>query len=239
MTRSTPFLLPRRSEAGITGLETAIILIAFVVVATVFSFTVLTSGLFASQRTSAAANSALTGVQDTLELAGPIVARADYIDTTGDRVGDIQGLVSLSFTVRCVGNGDGIDLQSSYQLQSPRDRLLPRGHNTTVINVVTPEMNMTDAAWTVQFLGKNDGDTLLEPGETARITVWLVDDNYFPSIGSYYALGLGPGDPFPDDVSELSQPGDSLDIEVVSGRIPALSLGLAVPRNLKPVMPLN
>ena len=33
-----------RDERGITGLETAIILIAFVVVATVFAFIVLTTG---------------------------------------------------------------------------------------------------------------------------------------------------------------------------------------------------
>ena len=38
------------SERGITGLETAIILIAFVVVASVFAFTVLSTGIFASER---------------------------------------------------------------------------------------------------------------------------------------------------------------------------------------------
>ena len=38
------------SERGITGLETAIILIAFVVVASVFAFTVLSMGIFASER---------------------------------------------------------------------------------------------------------------------------------------------------------------------------------------------
>ena len=37
------------SERGITGLETAIILIAFVVVASVFAFTVLSMGIFASR----------------------------------------------------------------------------------------------------------------------------------------------------------------------------------------------
>ena len=38
------------SELGITGLETAIILIAFVVVAWVFAFNVLSTGIFASER---------------------------------------------------------------------------------------------------------------------------------------------------------------------------------------------
>ena len=39
-----------RDERGITGLETAIILIAFVVVATVFAFVVLTTGIFSAER---------------------------------------------------------------------------------------------------------------------------------------------------------------------------------------------
>ena len=39
-----------RDERGITGLETAIILIAFVVVATVFAFIVLTTGIFSAER---------------------------------------------------------------------------------------------------------------------------------------------------------------------------------------------
>ena len=37
-------------QRGITGLETAIILIAFVVVASIFAFTVLSTGIFASER---------------------------------------------------------------------------------------------------------------------------------------------------------------------------------------------
>ena len=38
------------NQRGITGLETAIILIAFVVVASVFAFTVLRTGVLASER---------------------------------------------------------------------------------------------------------------------------------------------------------------------------------------------
>ena len=39
-----------RDQSGITGLETAIILIAFVVVASVFAFTVLSTGIFSAER---------------------------------------------------------------------------------------------------------------------------------------------------------------------------------------------
>ena len=43
---SNPLSRTLKDERGITGLETAIVLIAFVVVASVFAFTVLTTGLF-------------------------------------------------------------------------------------------------------------------------------------------------------------------------------------------------
>ena len=38
-----------RRQNGITGLETAIVLIAFVVVASVFAFTILSAGAFSSE----------------------------------------------------------------------------------------------------------------------------------------------------------------------------------------------
>ena len=46
-------------QRGVTGLETAIVLIAFVVVAAVFAFTVITTGLFSSEKAGETANAGL------------------------------------------------------------------------------------------------------------------------------------------------------------------------------------
>ncbi|MFN8596529.1 MAG: archaellin/type IV pilin N-terminal domain-containing protein [Anaerolineae bacterium] len=43
-----------RNERGVTALETAIILIAFVVVAAVFAFTILSTGNFLTERSKEA-----------------------------------------------------------------------------------------------------------------------------------------------------------------------------------------
>src|SRR3972149_3789421 len=59
-----------RDERGITGLETAIILIAFVVVATVFAFVVLTTGVFSSERGKESVFAGLQKARGTLELRG-------------------------------------------------------------------------------------------------------------------------------------------------------------------------
>ena len=63
-----------KAQKGITGLETAIILIAFVVVAAVFAYTVLSAGLFSTQKSQEAVYNGLKETQGTLELMGSVVA---------------------------------------------------------------------------------------------------------------------------------------------------------------------
>lgn len=61
-------------EEGITGLETAIILIAFVVVASVFAYTALSAGLFSTQKSQEAVYSGLKETQSTIEPKGGVIA---------------------------------------------------------------------------------------------------------------------------------------------------------------------
>jgi flagellin FlaB len=61
-------------EEGITGLETAIVLIAFVVVAAVFAFTVLTTGLFTSEKAKETAMAGVAATSSTLAVKGSLTA---------------------------------------------------------------------------------------------------------------------------------------------------------------------
>ena len=63
-----------RGQRGVTGLETAIILIAFVVVASVFAFTVLSTGIFSAERGKETIHAGLRGARSSLELKGAVVA---------------------------------------------------------------------------------------------------------------------------------------------------------------------
>ena len=65
-----------KEQKGITGLETAIILIAFVVVAAVFAYTVLSAGLFSSQKSQEAVYNGLQETQNTLVVKGSVLADA-------------------------------------------------------------------------------------------------------------------------------------------------------------------
>ena len=64
-------------EAGVTGLETAIILIAFVIVASVFAYVVLSAGLFSSQKAKEAVNAGLDASMATIEIKGDIIAKME------------------------------------------------------------------------------------------------------------------------------------------------------------------
>lgn len=59
-----------REQRGITGMETAIILIAFVVVASVFAFAVLSTGLFTSDKSKETIQAGLAQTRSTLETKG-------------------------------------------------------------------------------------------------------------------------------------------------------------------------
>lgn len=71
-------------QSGITGLETAIVLIAFVVVAAVFAFTVLTTGLFTSEKAKETALKGVSSAGGSLELIGSVVAGGTNIGATCD-----------------------------------------------------------------------------------------------------------------------------------------------------------
>ncbi len=63
-----------RDEQGITALETAIILIAFVVVAAVFAFTILSAGTYSTEQSREAVYAGLEEVQGSLETRGSVIA---------------------------------------------------------------------------------------------------------------------------------------------------------------------
>lgn len=74
----------KRNQNGITGLETAIVLITFVMFSMIFSFAVLSTGLFASEETKDAAKSGLSEVQASLEAGGSIATNITFTVVAGE-----------------------------------------------------------------------------------------------------------------------------------------------------------
>ena len=74
-------------EEGITGLETAIVLIAFVVVSSVFAFASLSTGLFSSDQAKETIRAGLSEAQGTLDIQGSAIANSTSTVVSGESVG--------------------------------------------------------------------------------------------------------------------------------------------------------
>jgi flagellin FlaB len=142
-----------RDENGQTALETAIILIAFVVVASVFAFAILSSGSKSTEKGQSAINAGLAGVESSMSVKGAMIAEGNAGGTAVDTV---------VFTLALVAGGDPVDMTDS-----------SAGENTVVIGYRDGAQREAELDWTVAWIGDNDGDALLEEGELAEVTVTL------------------------------------------------------------------
>ena len=164
-----------RDEKGITGLETAIILIAFVVVASVFAYTVLSAGIFSSQKGQEAVYTGLQHARSTLLMKGDVVAHCN--STT------VQTLVI------CLGNalnGESIDLTAP--IDNGNGTAAGNSTNVVVVSYSSSNVRTDDIYWTASQLGKGDNDQMLDPGETFEMTIYMAGAG--ETIGPYTTINI-------------------------------------------------
>ncbi len=159
-----------RDESGITGLETAIILIAFVVVAAVFAFVVLSTGLFSSERSKEAVYAGVAKTRSTMTLSSGVVARANAGLTQVDTV---------EFDLVLAAGGDQVNLDPA------------AASNRTVITYIDATTVVNDVAYTTTPLTGN-ADTLLEQGELIRITINIAAAGATVGPNSVFTLEIKP-----------------------------------------------
>ena len=152
-----------RNEQGITGLETAIILIAFVVVATIFAFVVLTTGVFSAERGKETVFAGLEKARGSMEIRGGIIVTA---------TGTTLVAQHIQFAVATSAGGEPVPLNPSGT------------NNRTVMAYRDDNIVDNDVSFTVTNV-VGDNDTLLEPGELKVITIDITvggDVNPDPSL---------------------------------------------------------
>jgi len=159
-----------RNEKGITGLETAIILIAFVTVAAVFGYAVLSAGIFSAEKGKETVYLGLQEAKSTMELTGSVVAMGDNATDT---------VSSVKFTVRNALGGEAIDLT------------VPP-NNKSILTYIDSQQYHNDAKFALTWVGHSDNDSLLEVGEKAQITFDCTDidpntagTSLDPALGCY------------------------------------------------------
>jgi archaeal flagellin FlaB len=162
----------RGKQKGITGLETAIILIAFVIVASVFAYVVLSAGLFSSQKTKEAINNGLQSTMSTLEIKGNVVAKME------------GGLAThIFFGLGVPGGGTPVDFSTV------------NGTSLLVVSYSDESNLVPSCNWTIAKLSTINDDDILDPLELFQLDVTLPTSGNV-SLGAYdrFSMEIKPAD---------------------------------------------
>ncbi len=138
-----------RGEHGITGIETAIVMIAFVVVAAVFAFVVLSTGLFASERGKETIFAALAKTRGSMSLTGGVLATSNQTKIT-----------TITLDVTLAAGGDSVNLNPAST------------SNKTIISYVDDTMTSNSLTYVTAVVTGNS-NYLLEQGELLELSITL------------------------------------------------------------------
>ena len=173
----------RRDKRGFTGLEAAIVLTAFVVVAAVFSYMVLGAGFFSTEKAKAVVHTGVEQATSSVELAGDVIGEKGttnlskvtlYLQlTAGENPVDMDKL-TITYADEYVYNGSLVHVSGT--------------------PTVAGTWNYT---WATDRTGATlgDGDNMLEKNEKAKVVI------IFPSDAGVSADGeVAPNDWFQIEV---------------------------------------
>ena len=167
--RSVPKIL--NGEKGIIGLETAILLIAFVVVSSVFDFSALSTGMFSSDKARETVTAGLAQTRASMQLKGSIIGTANAASATGT-------LTTISFHVSQTSGGADVDLTSGTTMITYTDEFQSKLFSSTTGMTVTP-------------VGASDSDKLLEANEIYKIELINLDTGSARYQRRHLKIGLG------------------------------------------------
>jgi flagellin FlaB len=153
------FKICKHGQKGITGLETAIILIAFVTVASVLGYSVLSAGIFSSERGKETVYSGLQQAKASMQVRGSIYAEDTDLATeiSGNTTKDVD---SLKFTLASVLSDESVDF------------------GNVVINYSDDVVNLPGITYSHQLLGRGVTDAtspVLGPNQQMLITIAATD----------------------------------------------------------------
>jgi flagellin FlaB len=141
-----------KDEKGFTGLEAAIVLIAFVVVAAVFSYVMLGAGFFTTQKSQEVVHTGVTQASSSVELSGDVIAKG----VTGNNITNITMFLQLT------SGGSSVDMNRTLIVYSS-SRVAP----TDLLNNSTAD----NKNYTIVNRYNDNGDYLIDRGEKFEVLV--------------------------------------------------------------------
>jgi flagellin FlaB len=193
------FSIFRKDDKAFTGLESAIVLTAFVVVAAVFSYVVLGAGFTTSDTAKKTIDEGVKQTTSSVELAGDVIAEgspAITTITTEDNSETPEDETVYSTTKPSVDT-----IKITLQLtagQSPVDIGANEEAGMMVISYSDSGLYFPVTEWTSTFIGDNDEDTVLEQHEKVQIDItvpadsMLKDDDVKNVVNREFRLEIKP-----------------------------------------------
>jgi flagellin FlaB len=186
-----------KQKRGMVGIEAAIVLIAFVIVAAAFSFMVVNMGLFATQRGKTTINQGVTDASSPLIVDGNIMIEGQVGDPSAFNVSAMmipletigvnyvpmdQNTTEVSLTV---GNHTAIaDCYTGvapYVLNSTTGNYDGDPLNTSLTDLVgqipSAGTNGTNTTWARLFIGASNNNTSLDFNEKGYLVFSLVNSD--------------------------------------------------------------
>jgi len=153
-----------KDENGFTGLEAAIVLIAFVVVAAVFSYVMLGAGFFTTQKSQEVVHTGVTQASSSLAPSGDVIVKSANNNEANE----------VTFYVTNTAGGTPVDLNKTVLTYTDNN------------DFVTKEYSSAGNGWVYTPIVYEPGhnDNLLEAGEKYKIVVTL------STIGATTAPGI-------------------------------------------------
>lgn len=147
-----------KNKNGFTGLEAAIVLVAFVVVAAVFSYVMLGAGFFTTQKSQEVVHTGVIQASSSVELSGDVIAKGDAGATEIDTV---------SLCLQLTSGGSPIDMSKTLLVVSAPD--IPPTELTLGANANAANFAIADR----YNGGGPTGNNILDKFEKFEITVNL------------------------------------------------------------------
>jgi len=141
-----------KDEKGFTGLEAAIVLVAFVVVAAVFSYVMLGAGFYTTQKSQEVVHTGVQQASSSLAPSGDVIV-------TGGADNDVA---EVTFYITTTAGGSSVDLNKTILTYTDDN------------DFKTDAYNATSGNWTYEDVVNNGGPVnLIEKGEKYKITLDL------------------------------------------------------------------
>jgi len=184
----------RHAHRGVIGIESAIVLIAFVIVAAALAFVVLNMGFATTQKAKTSITSALAEAGSSLAVSGKVV---------GDSITGATPLTTIMIPIKITTGGESIDLNTT------RATISYLSNNVEYNNIYRTHPTPTSAWAAALAAGCVDANPIVgPPTETTAIIYWAVAQQAPPNTileqGEHAILSLGwnAGDP-PDSLDKI------------------------------------